>query len=139
MVNERLVMQKLSDLRISVARLEKFQLVSLEEFEANPDNFAIAEHHLRRSLEMVLDIGRHIVAKEKLGRPDYYREVLEILKNAKILEQSFAKRISGMAGYRNRLVHGYSEISSSELLLIITEQLDDFLEFEKQILDYLKR
>ncbi len=43
------------------------------------DNFAIAEHHLRRALEAVLDIGRHIVAKKGLGRPEDYRGIFELL------------------------------------------------------------
>ena len=64
MVNEELLDERLSQIRTAVLRLSRMKAFSREDFLANPDNFAIAEHHLRRSLEALFDIGRHIIAKK---------------------------------------------------------------------------
>lgn len=43
-----------------------------------------------------------------------------------------------MAGFRNRLVHFYQEVSDRELHEICTSQLDDPEEILKAILDWIK-
>ncbi len=50
-----------------------------DQFLANPDHYALAEHHLRRSLESIFDIGRHIIAKKELGKPEIYSHIFELL------------------------------------------------------------
>jgi len=52
-------MERIALMRTSVYRLKEFRKMEEEEFLVNPDNYAIAEHHLRRALECLLDIGRH--------------------------------------------------------------------------------
>jgi hypothetical protein len=47
MVNQELLEERLSQIRTSVLRLIKMKTVSRDEFLANPDNFAVAEHHQR--------------------------------------------------------------------------------------------
>lgn len=66
MLNRQLILERLSMLRSSVNRLNKLKNLSANAFLSDPDNYAIAEHHLRRALECVLDVGRHIVVKKGL-------------------------------------------------------------------------
>lgn len=138
MLNRQLILERLDMLRNSVSRLNRFRELSEEAFAANPDNYAIAEHHLRRALECVLDIGRHIVVKKGLGRPRDYRSIIEILGQNQVLPPAFARSIMGMAGYRNRLVHGYAEVTGQEMYQIITSRLEDFARFAGYILEYLE-
>jgi len=63
----------------------------------------LAEHHLRRSLEALFDIGRHIIAKKGYGKPENYKQIIEKLGQHKVISPDFANKIQGMAGYRNRL------------------------------------
>lgn len=139
MINKELVYARLDLIKRALARLKKMAALPQEEFLANPDNFAIAEHHLRRALESVFDIGRHIMAKEGLGHPTDYRAMLVTLGREKILPPDFAKRIEGMAGYRNRLVHGYAEVTPEEMYRILKTRLADFEEYCAHILAWLAR
>jgi len=59
LLNKKLIMERIALMRTSVYRLKEFRKMEEEEFLVNPDNYAIAEHHLRRALECLLDIGRH--------------------------------------------------------------------------------
>lgn len=61
MFNEQLVADRAQLIRTSLMRLESLAALSWEQFAANADNFAIAEHHLRRALQALLDLGRHAV------------------------------------------------------------------------------
>ncbi len=138
-LNLNLIQERLTHIRTSGNRLRRLIGLSKEEFLSDPDNFAIAEHHLRRSLEAILDIGRHILAKKGLGKPQDYRSILLTLGQHDILPQEFVNRIRGMAGYRNRLVHGYADVSSEEIYDLLVKHLNDFAEYTQHILVFLER
>lgn len=129
MLNLELLDERLNQIRVSANRLERMNGMSEEEFLADPDNFAVAEHHLRRSLEALFDIGRHIVAKKGYGKPENYKEIIEILGQHRVISPEFSQKVAGMAGYRNRLVHGYAKVSPEEIYSIITTRLEDFALF----------
>lgn len=139
MLNRELIYNRIDLIKRSLARLKKLAALSREQFLADADNFAIAEHHLRRALESLLDIGRHIMAKQGLGHPTDYRSILLTLGREKIIPPEFAGKIKGMAGYRNRLVHGYAEVTAEEMYQIIQTRLGDFEEYCCYILQYLEK
>lgn len=137
-LNLKLLDEKLAQIRISANRLAKMKIMSREAFLADPDHFAVAEHHFRRSLEAVLDIGRHITAKKGLGKPENYRDILELLGRHNVITAEFSKKIQGMAGYRNRLVHGYAYVTPEEIYSLMQEKLDDFAQFCAAVTEYIE-
>lgn len=138
-LNLSLIERRLGEIRSSVNRLARLAKTPKEVFLSDPDTFAIAEHHLRLSLEAVLDVGRHIIAKKGLGETRDYRGIFVLLGRGGVLPQEFAARIQGMAGYRNRLVHGYAEVTAEEIYEVVTTGLRDFEEFVRYILDYVEQ
>lgn len=63
----------------------------------------------------MFDIGRHIIAKKGYDKPNNYQDVIQILSQNDVISQTFSESLRGMAGYRNRLVHGYAMVSPSEI------------------------
>lgn len=59
-------------------------------------------------------MGRHVVAKAGLGNPANYREVFDLLESGGVLQPEVARKVRGMAGYRNRPVHDYARIDEAE-------------------------
>jgi uncharacterized protein YutE (UPF0331/DUF86 family) len=123
--NERLIADNVQVIRRGLARMRQMASGSREAFLASDDNYAIVEHHLRRSLEALFDLGRHIVVKAGMGNPGTYSEVLALLRDGNVISGEFYERIQGMAGYRNRLVHEYHRVTPDELWQIISEDLED--------------
>jgi uncharacterized protein YutE (UPF0331/DUF86 family) len=139
MLNLKLLDERLNQIRGSANRLSKMKAMSKEEFLAEPDNFAVAEHHLRRTLEALFDLGRHIAAKKGFGTPENYKEVIEILGHHNVISSEFSKTILGMAGYRNRLVHGYANVTPEELYNIILTRLGDFALFSAAVAEFIEK
>lgn len=139
MLREDLIWARIGEIRESANRLMEFKSGGMEKFLATRDNYAVAEHHLRRALEAALDISRHILAKKGKRRPQEYVECFDFLGSEGIIPPEFAKKIRGMAGYRNRLVHLYWEVTSKELFELITDRLEDFEEFCKYIIGYIEK
>jgi uncharacterized protein YutE (UPF0331/DUF86 family) len=82
-------------------------------------NVWAAESCLRRALEALLDLGHHMLAKG-FGQPVIeYREIAQALVRVRILNQEDGVLLRKLAGYRNRLVHFYHEVSDLELYEIL--------------------
>lgn len=137
MINKELIYNRIDLINRSISRLKKLATLPGTQFVTGPDNFAIAEHHLRRALESLFDVGRHIMAKQGLGHPVDYQTILLTLAKENIIPGEFAVRIKGMAGYRNRLVHGYAEVTPDEMHNIIKNRLGNFEDFCSYILKYI--
>jgi uncharacterized protein YutE (UPF0331/DUF86 family) len=98
-----------------LSALSDLHLEDRETFLTDRHKVAAAESYLRRSLEALFDIGRHILAKG-FGYPaTEYKEVAKGLYEKRVLEGKEADLIREMAGYRNRMVHFYHEITPEEL------------------------
>lgn len=126
-LNKEVLQARLSYIEESVASLERFKDFSFERFHANPDNFRIAFYDLHRALEAIMDIGSHILSRIPGARATTYKDIPRLLGKHKIIPLDFAdNQLMKMAGYRNRMVHFYAEITEKELYQIIQEDLGDF-------------
>jgi len=110
-----------------VAEIRALPLDSYEEFAANQRDVWAAESCLRRALEALFDLGRHILAKGFGRGVTEYKQIASELEAAGVLSRSRARLLSTLAGYRNRLVHFYHEVTSEELYEICRDNLDDLL------------
>lgn len=138
-LNKETINARLSYIEDSVKSLGRFKGVSFDEFHDNPDNFRIAFYDLHRALEATMDIGSHILSRIPGARATSYKDIPRLLGRHKIIPTDFAdNQLSKMAGYRNRMVHFYAEITEKELHDIIQEELEDFYTFCHYINGLLK-
>jgi uncharacterized protein YutE (UPF0331/DUF86 family) len=94
-------------------------------FFSDARNAAAAESCLWRSLEALLDLGRHILAKGYGVGVTEYKEIADELRRCEVLSADDAGLLRILAGYRNRLVHFYHEVASEELFILCSEKLGD--------------
>ncbi len=137
-LNIKLIEDRLGFINKAIAKLRKLSTFE-ENFFLEGDFPAVAESYLRRSLEAIFDIGRHIIAKTAGKGIVEYKEISKVLGQNKIITNRLAERLTLMAGYRNRLVHFYNEVSDKELYLILVNNLVDMEHFIKEIKVFLEK
>jgi uncharacterized protein YutE (UPF0331/DUF86 family) len=108
-----------------IGALRDLPLKNKGEFLQNRHIVAAAESYLRRSLEALFDVGRHILVKRFAFPATEYKEIARGLLDKKILDEDEAELMRKMAGYRNRMVHFYHEITPEELHEICLNHLDE--------------
>jgi len=119
--------------------LEKLAGLSLEEFQEDPLYPAAAESFLRRTLEAIFDINRHILAKSFGKKELEHKSIGRILGQKKVYSEHLTTKLIKMAGYRNRIVHFYKEITVAELYSILKKDLPDIGLFIFELDDFLER
>ena len=138
MYNLALVTERVNIIRRSVKRLKLLAEIPMEEFCDSEDAIDIAENRLRRALEALFDLGRHLLVKSGAGVPSDYRSVIRMLQESGLLPEDYANKITGMAGYRNRLIHDYNKVTPEELYQIIQIRLPDLELFCQYVVDYVQ-
>ena len=114
--------------------LRNLPLGAADEFFSDPRNAAAAESYLRRALEALLDLGRHLLAKGFGKAPAEYKETAKELGRVGVLSSEDARTLVTLAGYRNRMVHFYHEVGTQELFEICSERLGDVERVLDQVL-----
>lgn len=124
-INGDVISQRTLWVRRMVDSIRALPLQNKTRFLQNPNNVAAAESYLRRALEALFDLGRYILAKKFAYPTAEYEEIAEGLLEKKIIKKKERDLLRRMAGYRNRMVHFYHEITPEELYDICRHQLDD--------------
>ena len=97
-----------------------------------------AESYLRRALEAVFDIGRHILSKTSGFKEIKYRAIARELGRRDVVSGPLSESLVKMAGYRNRMEHSYREGSPPELYGVVSEDLGDIERFIQEINRFLR-
>ena len=121
-----------------IGNLNSLPLQNYDMFIADKRNSASAESYLRRCLEALLDLGRHILAKGFGQAVGEYKEIAKGLSEQGILNEETCKLLITMAGYRNRMVHFYNEISDRELFDICSKEISDIEKILNQIIKWIE-
>lgn len=100
-------------------------LNSKTEFLQDSRNIWTAESCLCRALEAIFDLGRHVIAKGFGEAVTEYKEIASALNRHNVISRDDLSVIQKLAGYRNRLVHFYHDVSEDELFEICSSRLGD--------------
>ena len=89
-INKDTILTKLGEIQEDMVKLKTMGNLTLEEFKTG-ENFAIAEHYLRRGLEALFETGAHILSRLPGKRPSGYKDIARLLGELKIVPSDFAE------------------------------------------------
>ena len=124
-ISQRVVLDRLGWVDQMVKNIQSLPLENREVFFDDPRNLWAAESCLRRALEALLDLGRHILARGFGIGVSEYKEIASELARQAVLSPQMVNMLSILAGYRNCMVHFYHEITPDEIYDICATQLGD--------------
>ncbi len=128
------LLNKAATIERCVARARQEYAAAGEHFATDFTRQDAAVLNVQRACEAALDIGHHIVRRERLGLPQSARDVFDMLSAAGWVELALADAMKRMVGFRNIAVHDYQELLLPITVSVITEHLDEFLRFTAAIL-----
>lgn len=123
------------------ATIERCVGRAIEEYGHDPSTFATnftrqdaAVLNIQRACEAALDMGQHLIRRERLGVPQGARDVFDLLARGHWIEDDLAEALKRMVAFRNIAVHDYRSLLLPITVNVITRHLDDFLRFAQSVL-----
>jgi uncharacterized protein YutE (UPF0331/DUF86 family) len=134
-VSPEQVQAKLAQLADAIARLRQIPQGTLAEFRADDRNVDAALRRLQVSIQILIDVGSHIVSRLGLGAPETSQDLLDRLERAGRLPAGDAARLGKMFAFRNRIVHLYDRVDDEVVYEIMTQRLSDLEELATHYID----
>jgi len=84
------------------------------------------------AIEALLDIGHHLLASELWGPADDSAGAVRLLARHGVITDELGERLASATGFRNVLVHGYTEVDDARVIAHL-DRLDDLAAFIEQV------
>lgn len=126
-----------SELVSALNNLRDLAALSQDAFLADPHKIASAKYNFIVAIEAAVDIGSHLISKNRWRTPESYADTFRVLGEKGVFEAPFVHELVRMARFRNRLVHLYWKVDDREVCRILTTRLDDLERFMKGIGQYI--
>jgi uncharacterized protein YutE (UPF0331/DUF86 family) len=125
-VSMKVVGDLLRSLEVCLEDLRKLPVESPEEFTVDFRNPAAAESLLRRAIQAIFDLLRHLLARGYGKGALEYKELARLAAEKGLVQDSrLAAVLKELGGFRNRLTHVYQDVTSEELYGILKDELGD--------------
>jgi uncharacterized protein YutE (UPF0331/DUF86 family) len=125
--------QKAARLARCVARVRE-EFAATADFSHDFSRQDAAILNIQRACEQAIDMGTMVISHHQLGMPRSAKDVFVVLHDHALIGAPMAKSLQGMVGFRNIAVHEYDALDMGVVLSVITERLDDLLEFAATVL-----
>ncbi|BBO88561.1 type VII toxin-antitoxin system HepT family RNase toxin [Desulfosarcina ovata] len=138
MVDETLILRKLSELEEYTSQIQGFRSISVEDYKSDWKSQRIIERTLQMMIETCVDIAGHIISDQKYRIPESYADAFIALKENGILGTNICRTMEQIAKFRNVIVHHYDRVDAEIVVGILRKRLEDFDRYKDTIVDWLK-
>lgn len=128
------IIARLKELDTVIEELSRYREVTIEELRLSLSKRWTIERGLIAGANLIFDIADHILASKFHIYPETYEDSLRFLYEKGVITKELFKRIEGLGGFRNILVHEYINIDINEEYQNFQKSLQVFKEFGKEIL-----
>lgn len=125
MVRAEVVRKRLGKLDEYLAILHGLRGYTYQEFMASPERYGSAERFLQLAIEVLTDLGNHVIADLRLGTVEWYSDIPRLLHEAGYMTAEMRENWTRMIGFRNVLVHDYLDVDRRLVFEILQQRLGD--------------
>ncbi len=136
-MDKDVVLNKLESLRRCIRRVQDKTPPSADQLVEDYDLQDIIVLNLERAVQICVDVGLHIISDTEMPVPDTMADTFRALQKAGYLNERTTERLIKAVGFRNTAVHAYQDIDWVIVHAIVTQHLDDFRDFSRQMLSIL--
>jgi uncharacterized protein YutE (UPF0331/DUF86 family) len=132
------VLRKLKKLEECLQKLKTVAQISKEEYLASDILQDSTERNFQLAAQACIDIAHHVIADSGWEVPKTYGQAFDILSKHGELPPDLAQTMISIAGFRNILVHDYTEVDPDQVYQYLS-RLDDFASFARHAITWLDK
>ncbi len=120
-------LKRLERFNAGIKILEELKKVEKDVFVNDLKLLSLAERNIQVCVEFVVDLANFIIGKLGLKMPESYKESIERIKEAGIIDEKLKDNLVDLVGLRNILVHMYADIRAD----LIFDELEEIIKILK--------
>lgn len=130
---------RLQRLEEVISELLRLKETGREALRGSLSSLWAVERGLQLGSEIVFDIGNHILSAEYGVGADSYKDIVRQLCRRGVLGEDLRRRLEGLAGFRNILVHDYVRLDPEKVLEVLFRAPEDFSLFALEVRAWLEK
>lgn len=138
MIDSSLIKSMIDNLKANIAFIENKD-VTMEQILKDEDIQAILDRKMQLSIENCIDIATHLAAGLDLERKERASDVFLLLSRHGVISKEIANKFGKAVGFRNILVHEYTDIDYRLAYSDLKEKLADLKKFAREVLQFLEK
>lgn len=135
-LDPQVVLRRLAWLDRALTQLEGHRDVEVETLAIDLDLQWSVLHGLQLASQAVLDVAAHIAVAAGDSFDDY-TQIMSALARRGVIEPALAARLSGLAGFRNVVVHAYLDVDLAVVTAVLRDRLPDLRAFADAVRAWL--
>jgi len=139
MVDEKLILRKLTELELYTSQIELFRSISTEDYRNDWKSQRIIERTLQMMIETCVDIAGHVISDSKFRIPESYADSFRVLSENNIITSELCQTMEQITKFRNIIVHHYDRVDAEIIVGILRNRLEDFMKYKDGIVQWLKK
>lgn len=137
-VDTTTINEKLLRLREITKTLEEFSSLPREKFLNDAVTNAAVMYNLIIGIEIIVDIGNHLLAEVFQRSEKTYRDVIRALGETGVVPSEFAREEEFMADFRNKIIHDYDRVDAGRVFDALQKAPTVFREFAQRFTKFIE-
>lgn len=138
-LNKKTIQEKLFKLQESIKILEELRKRGRAAFFADRIVQDSAILNMFTSIEMITDIGNHIITEVFQKQAKNYKEIIVLLGDTGVVPVGFSKENEDMTKFRNLVAHDYHKITPEGIYENLQKAPDIFRAFAKYFVEFMEK
>ncbi len=137
-IDKVLVNNLLDTLKTAITKIRGMD-VTLEKILEDEDSQDLVDRRMQVAIETCINIATHLASAMELPRKEKASDIFLLLGENGVIVANLAEKMAGAVGFRNILIHEYTDIDYKLAYSDLDEKLNDLKEFAKQVLEFLEK
>ena len=138
-LNKQTIHEKLFKLQECTKILRELRAGARDVFFANRVIRDSATLNMFIGIEVIVDIGNHIITEVFQTHAKSYAEVIALLGQNNVVPESFAKENEGMTKFRNLVAHNYDKLTPEGVYENLQKAPEIFAQFAKHFVEFMDK
>jgi uncharacterized protein YutE (UPF0331/DUF86 family) len=118
--------------------LEELKNYKKEDFCEDLKVLSMAERNLQVCAEFIVDLSAYVLSKLGAGVPETYREIVERVHAAGIIDEGLKRKLLDVVGLRNIIVHMYADVKAELIYENLNDLISTLKSSAKKLLEFCK-
>jgi uncharacterized protein YutE (UPF0331/DUF86 family) len=131
-------LRRLERFNKGVEILEELKNYKKEDFCEDLKVLSMAERNLQVCAEFIVDLSAYVLSKLGVGVPETYKEIVERIHAAGVIDEGLKRRLLDVVGLRNIIVHMYADVKAELIYENLNDLISTLKSSAKRLLEFCK-